>query len=458
MATFDSNLDAVSGGGGGGGGEDLAATLILGNVSGGTDIEMSNGDVLKGEDAAASSNNDGFALILTGGQGDGTGGRGPIQARTGGNTRGPGSVDLQQSAAAANQIAEAPYSVLVGGYNNRITNSTVNPIHNRAAVIVGGYDNVIQGDYTRTAAIVGGYNNTIDGGATNGNYCVFIGGGSGNTVGTYSYGTAVFGQFNTVDGNGYWASNAFVSGISNTIQGHAGYGGAYHAVAMGRENINEGQDSFTMGRFNETHAEVSFAGGNLNVVNGYGSFAWGVNHDSAYVADYSTQFGCQTYAYVLGQLAHGSSVSGTSFVDNGEAQRSVYPLSHETTNATPTDLTPHGTPVALPNLPPLRVRPNRVYSFMIQVAAYQHAGVGTISDSATWEISGAIKRDGSNNTSLLGLNGTGAPLFADAGASTWSVSVSADDTNEALIVTVTGEAGKTIRWSAAVYTAEAGNN
>ena len=39
-------LDAASGGGGGG--EDLAATLVLGNITGGTNIVMTIGDELQG--------------------------------------------------------------------------------------------------------------------------------------------------------------------------------------------------------------------------------------------------------------------------------------------------------------------------------------------------------------------------------------------------------------------------
>lgn len=41
MATFDSNLDAAAGAGG-------AATLVLGNTTGGTDIVLSAGDTIQG--------------------------------------------------------------------------------------------------------------------------------------------------------------------------------------------------------------------------------------------------------------------------------------------------------------------------------------------------------------------------------------------------------------------------
>lgn len=63
-----------------------------------------------------------------------------------------------------------------------------------------------------------------------------------------------------------------------------------------------------------------------------------------------------------------------------------------------------------------------------------------------WEITGAIKRDGANNTALVG-SVTKTVIAADAGASTWDIAVTADDTNETLAVTATGAAATTIRWN-----------
>lgn len=53
MATYDSNLDAKADFGGGGGGGTLAATLALGNVTGGTDIELTAADAILGEAGVA---------------------------------------------------------------------------------------------------------------------------------------------------------------------------------------------------------------------------------------------------------------------------------------------------------------------------------------------------------------------------------------------------------------------
>ena len=67
MATFDSNLDAVSGGGGGGG-EDLAATLALGNLTGGTDVELTAGDAFTGASGVSAGDN-GEPVVVSPGAG-----------------------------------------------------------------------------------------------------------------------------------------------------------------------------------------------------------------------------------------------------------------------------------------------------------------------------------------------------------------------------------------------------
>ena len=62
----------------------------------------------------------------------------------------------------------------------------------------------------------------------------------------------------------------------------------------------------------------------------------------------------------------------------------------------------------------------------------------------------AIRRDGSNNTSLIGsveTNGTDQ----NTGSPTWSFTIDADDTNEALRIRVTGAASETVVWRAVAF-------
>jgi hypothetical protein len=61
-----------------------------------------------------------------------------------------------------------------------------------------------------------------------------------------------------------------------------------------------------------------------------------------------------------------------------------------------------------------------------------------------------IRRDGSNNTSLIG---TVQTLGTDqsAGSPTWTFALTADDTNEALQLEVTGAASETVQWRATAF-------
>jgi hypothetical protein len=89
------------------------------------------------------------------------------------------------------------------------------------------------------------------------------------------------------------------------------------------------------------------------------------------------------------------------------------------------------------------------FMFKFTVIAYNV----TDNVGSTWNIMGGIKRDASNNTSLIGSVSKTQTSFDVAGAA-WDVTVTADDTNEALKVTVTGAAGKTIRWNIHAITSE----
>ena len=133
--------------------EDLAATLVLGNTTGGTNVVVTNGDVIKGQDATGGSGNPGFSLILRGGSGDGAGVRGPvvleagtdgsIQADTTGNTRGVGAVDLQSARGLATQVASGVRSTIVGGIGNlasadwSIAGGNYNIVTGKAGVALG---------------------------------------------------------------------------------------------------------------------------------------------------------------------------------------------------------------------------------------------------------------------------------------------------------------------------------
>ena len=79
------------------------------------------------------------------------------------------------------------------------------------------------------------------------------------------------------------------------------------------------------------------------------------------------------------------------------------------------------------------------------------SGVIVARDTSTgacheWEFSVLIKNVG-GTTSIVG-DPLVSDTFYDSATSTWTFDISADDTNDALAMTVGGETGKTIHWAA----------
>lgn len=88
---------------------------------------------------------------------------------------------------------------------------------------------------------------------------------------------------------------------------------------------------------------------------------------------------------------------------------------------------------------------NSTVAFDGMVVARQTAGdEGTAGDSASFTFSGLIKKV-SSTVSIVG--SVDIAELKDAAAANWEISVEADDTNDALIINVTGEADKTISWT-----------
>lgn len=79
--------------------EDLATTLATGNTTGGTDIILSTGDIIEGENAAPASGLAGSAALINGGNGDGAGAPGAVTLEPGTGTGNP-LVNIQSNAAA----------------------------------------------------------------------------------------------------------------------------------------------------------------------------------------------------------------------------------------------------------------------------------------------------------------------------------------------------------------------
>ena len=88
------------------------------------------------------------------------------------------------------------------------------------------------------------------------------------------------------------------------------------------------------------------------------------------------------------------------------------------------------------------------WQFLIQVAAYNV----TDDTGAGWFFRGAIRAKSDGTMTLLGST-VADTAYADAAMSAAAVAITA--ANGSLCVTVTGLAGKTIRWTVVIHTVEA---
>ena len=130
-------------------------------------------------------------------------------------------------------------------------------------------------------------------------------------------------------------------------------------------------------------------------------------------------------------------------------QTAILAIGRQTTDATATRLTSDASStgsttnqVILPN--------NSAYFFKGTVVA----GVTGGGDTKGWTIEGVIKRGA--NAASTALVGTAmvTSAYADVGAATWAIAVTADTTNGGLAITFTGQAATTIRAVCQISTTE----
>ena len=266
---------------------------------------------------------------------------------------------------------------------------------------------------------------------------VVVGGGNNQATGSYSFiggggdaGTAA----NRNVASGDWSVVA--GGWKNVASGEASFvggGGSFGGGVAG--NTASGTSSVVCGGYSNVSSGTSSAigGGNNNTASGTRSTVVG--------GTYATTRGI-TGNTILGTPDR--SIAGSA----GVSQAGLLVLGVQTTDATATALRSStaaaGTTnqVILPN--------NSAYFFTGEVVS----GVTGGGNTKGFTIEGVIKR-GANaaSTALVGTP-TVTSSFADAGASTWTIAVTADTTNGGLKVTFTGQAATTIRTVCQLRTTE----
>jgi hypothetical protein len=265
---------------------------------------------------------------------------------------------------------------------------------------------------------------------------VVVGGGNNQATGSYSFiggggdaGTAA----NRNVASGGWSS--VLGGFKNTASGIGSVicgGGTYDGTSAGGGNTASGLASFV-------------SAGWSNTASSDGAVCIGVGNQAT--SRFSTTIGLYANTRgIIGNLAISPCNAPLSAIYTNQIAFLV--LARQTTDATATALTSDTSAasttnqVILPN--------NSAYFFTGEVVS----GVTGGGNTKGFTIEGVIKR-GANaaSTALVGTP-TVTSTYADAGASTWAIAVTADTTNGGLRVTFTGQASTTIRTVCQIRTTE----
>lgn len=241
--------------------------------------------------------------------------------------------------------------------------------------------------------------------------------------GSYASGTDSFAAAIANNTASYGASgtNAIAIGYQTKVTGGAG------AAAIGYGPVASGNSSIAIGYYSTASGVQSFAFGYVATAS----------------ATYAMAFGPRSSAAQIGKQAFASGC----YVNNGDAQSGKMVLRTSTTTDAVTVLTSDGAAsgttnqVVLPN--------DSTFSFSILVVARR---TDVDNESAGYKFEGVIDRNtGAATTAIVG---TVAKTVLAEDSTAWDCNVSADTTNGGLKIEVTGEAGKTIRWVATVWTSE----
>lgn len=309
---------------------------------------------------------------------------------------------------------------LIGGYSgNSVAAGVV------GATIAGGGS----GSEPSRMQMVGANYGTVSGGENNQANAPHgaVGGGQNNAANGSGHSTVAGGFWNVASGNTAVVAGGFTNaaqGDGSTVSGGANNTAGSTGAAIGGGAWNTaGGSNATIGGGHNNQA----SGGWATIGGGYGNKAEG---------DYATVAGGNlAQASVYGQMAYASG----AFVAAGDAQTSVYVLRRTTTDATSTPLTLDGA------LLPLTVAAGRSMAFEILVVGRNDAGA-----SAGYRMRGLIENVGGATAFV----GTPVVTMLGEDVDAWNATVSADDTDDALYIWVTGAAETTIRWVATVHTAE----
>ena len=208
-----------------------------------------------------------------------------------------------------------------------------------------------------------------------------------------------------------------------------------NSIAMGNSTLASGSGALALG--NDAHATNTNSSSIGSSSRATGNTSLAMNSGNA-AGERSTAIGLQSLANEYGKFAFASGY----FAANGDAQGGQFILRADTTDATATVLTTNNSTAASTNQ--IVAASDTCITFDGTITAMQNGAQAY----ASWKIEGLLVNDGGTTT----LANSATTVIQNL--SNWGMALSADNTNNALAITVTGEASHNIRWVANIRTTE----
>jgi hypothetical protein len=238
----------------------------------------------------------------------------------------------------------------------------------------------------------------------------------------------------------------------NAPDGSASGGGARGAYAVdltlsrfSSSWIASGDYSFSAGQSAKASGLDSVSLGKENTASGQCGFATGLNTQAQALC--TATFGRESFASASYAFAHGYNSSATQFgqyasaagkfANDGDAQAVRFVVRNKTTNATPTTLFIDGSSTRL------AITSGKILFADVLISGIKSDG----SVAACYKRKVAIKNVGGTTAIVGSVETIGTDIEDSAGC---DVALTADNTNDALQISVTGIAAETWRWVAVV--------
>ena len=220
---------------------------------------------------------------------------------------------------------------------------------------------------------------------------------------------------------------AKATATSTIAIGESSTGGTAYGIAVGYQANASGTGAIAIG--NQYYVGQTTASGGSSIA---------IGDDAKATQKFATAIGSSSSAAIIGKYAY----AGGRFAATGDSQGGQFILRADTTDATATVLTTNNSAAAATNQ--IVAASDTCITFDGTIVAMQNGAQAF----ASFRIEGLLVNDGGTTTLA-----NSATTVID-NQSSWTVAMSADNTNNALAITVTGEASHNIRWVANIRTSE----